>query len=50
VRPDAPTVAYVFGVPGWTKRGLPPIDVLRDKGQLNEFVWRPVERAAVGAA
>lgn len=50
VRPEAPTVAYVFGVPGWTRRSLPPIDVLREKGQLNEFVWRPAEQAVVGAA
>jgi hypothetical protein len=50
VRPQAPTVAYVFGVPGWTKGGLPPVEVLKAKGQLNEFVWRPAERAAVGAA
>jgi len=50
VRPEAPTVAYVFGVPGWTQGGLPPVDVLKAKGQLNEFVWRPAEKAAVGAA
>jgi hypothetical protein len=50
VRPEAPTVSYVFGVPGWTKGGLPPVDVLKAKGQLNEFVWRPAEQAAVGAA
>ena len=50
VRPEAPTVAYVFGVPGWAKGGLPPVDVLKAKGQLNEFVWRPAEQAAVGAA
>jgi hypothetical protein len=50
VRPEAPTVAYVFGVPGWAKGGLPPVEVLKAKGQLNEFVWRPAETAAVGAA
>lgn len=50
VRPEAPTVAYVFGVPGWTQGGLPPVAVLKAKGQLNEFVWRPAETAAVGAA
>jgi hypothetical protein len=50
VRPEAPTVSYVFGVPGWTKGGLPPVETLRAKGQLNEFVWRPAEQAAVGAA
>ena len=50
VRPEAPTVAYVFGVPGWTKGGLPPVETLKAKGQLNEFVWRPAEKAAVGAA
>lgn len=50
VRPEAPTVAYVFGVPGWSQGGLPPVAVLKAKGQLNEFVWRPAETAAVGAA
>jgi hypothetical protein len=50
VRPQAPTVAYVFGVPGWTKGGLPPVETLKAKGQLNELVWRPAEKAAVGAA
>ena len=50
VRPEAPTVSYVFGVPGWAKGGLPPVETLKAKGQLNEFVWRPVEKAAVGAA
>lgn len=50
VRPAAPTVAYVFGVPGWTRGGLPPAETLRAKGQLNEFVWRPADNAAVGAA
>lgn len=50
VRPEAPTVSYVFGVPGWTKSVLPPVETLKAKGQLNEFVWRPAEKAAVGAA
>ncbi|MBC7668749.1 MAG: DUF1131 family protein [Gemmatimonadaceae bacterium] len=50
VRPEAPSVAYVFGAPGWTKGGLPPIETLKAKGQLNEFVWRPADNAAVGAA
>jgi len=50
VRPEAPTVSYVFGVPGWTTGGLPPVETLKAKGQLNEFVWRPAEKAAVGAA
>ena len=50
VRPEAPTVAYVFGVPGWTKGVLPPVETLKAKGQLNEFVWRPADNAAVGAA
>jgi hypothetical protein len=50
VRPEAPTVSYVFGVPGWAKGGLPPVETLKAKGQLNEFVWRPAEKAAVGAA
>ena len=50
VRPEAPTVSYVFGVPGWTGGGLPSVEVLKAKGQLNEFVWRPAEKAAIGAA
>jgi hypothetical protein len=50
VRPEAPTVQYLIGVPGWTKGGLPPVETLNAKGQLNGFVWRPAEVAAVGAA
>ena len=50
VRPEAPTVSYVFGVPGWSQGGLPPVEALKAKGQLNEFVWRPAEQAVVGAA
>jgi hypothetical protein len=50
VRPEAPTVSYVFGVPGWTGGGLPSVEALKAKGQLNEFVWRPAEKAAIGAA
>ncbi|ADG08546.1 DUF1131 domain-containing protein [Caulobacter segnis] len=50
VRPEAATVSYVFGVPGWTKGGVPPEAVLKAKGQLNALVWRPAEGAAVGAA
>ena len=50
VRPDAPQVSYVFGVPGWTKAGLPSEGVLKAKGQLNALIWRPVEGAVVGAA
>ncbi|PVM84939.1 DUF1131 domain-containing protein [Caulobacter radicis] len=50
VRPEAPTVSYVFGVPGWTKGGVPDEATLKAKGQLNEFVWRPAETAQVGAA
>ena len=50
VRPEAPTVAYVFGVPGWTRGGLPPVETLKARAQLNELVWRPAEKAAVGAA
>lgn len=50
VRPEATTVSYVFGVPGWTKGGVPPEAVLKAKGQLNALVWRPAEGAAVGAA
>ncbi|MCY1646111.1 DUF1131 family protein [Caulobacter sp. SL161] len=50
VRPDAPQVSYVFGVPGWTKAGLPPEAFLKAKGQLNALIWRPAEGAVVGAA
>jgi hypothetical protein len=50
VRPEAATVSYVFGVPGWTEGGVPPEAVLKAKGQLNALVWRPAEGAAVGAA
>jgi hypothetical protein len=50
VRPDAPQVSYVFGVPGWTKAGLPSEAALKAKGQLNALIWRPVEGAVVGAA
>lgn len=50
VRPEAATVSYVFGVPGWTKGGVPTEAVLKAKAQLNALVWRPAEGAAVGAA
>ena len=50
VRPDAPQVSYVFGVPGWTKAGLPSEEALKAKGQLNALIWRPAESAVVGAA
>jgi hypothetical protein len=49
-RPEAPNVQYLIGLPGWTKGGLPPVEALNAKGQLNGFVWRPAEVAAVGAA
>ncbi|WP_454713496.1 DUF1131 family protein [Caulobacter segnis] len=49
VHPEAPTVAYVFGVPGYTGKAVPPEATLKAKGQLNEFVWRPAEGAVVGA-
>jgi len=50
VRPEAPTVSYVFGVPGFTGQGVPPEAILKAKGQLNELVWRPAEGANVGSA
>jgi hypothetical protein len=50
VRPDAPTVSYVFGVPGYSGKGLPSEAVLKAKGQLNELVWRPAEGANVASA
>jgi hypothetical protein len=49
VRPEAPTVSYVFGVPGYTGKAVPPEATLKAKGQLNELVWRPSEGAVVGA-
>lgn len=49
VRPEAPTVSYVFGVPGYIGKAVPPETTLKAKGQLNEFVWRPAEGAVVGA-
>jgi hypothetical protein len=30
--PEAPTVSYVFGVPGWTKGGLPPVEDAEGQG------------------
>jgi hypothetical protein len=50
VRPEAPTVSYVFGVPGWTQGGVPPEATLKGKAQLNELIWRPAEGANVGSA
>jgi len=50
VRPEAPNISYLIGVPGWTRGGLPSIEILNAKGQLNGFVWRPIEGAAVGSA
>lgn len=49
VRPEAPTVLYMIGVPGWNKPALPPETALKAKGQLNELIWRPAEGAVVGA-
>lgn len=50
VRPEAPTVLYMIGVPGWNKPAIPPETALKAKGQLNEFIWRPAEGAVVGSA
>ena len=50
VRPEAPTVSYVFGVPGYTGKGLQSEAALKAKGQLNELVWRPAEGANVASA
>ena len=50
VRPEAPTVSYVFGVPGWTRGGVPPEATLKGKAQLNELIWRPADGANVGSA
>lgn len=49
VRPEAPNVAYVFGVPGYTGKAVPTQAMLKAKGQLNGFVWRPAEHAVIGA-
>jgi len=49
VRPEAPNVAYVFGVPGYVGKALPPEAALKAKAQLNAFIWRPAEGAVVGA-
>lgn len=49
VRPEAPNVSYVFGVPGYTGKAVPPEATLKAKGQLNAFIWRPAEGAVVGA-
>nr|WP_295108872.1 DUF1131 family protein [uncultured Caulobacter sp.] len=49
VRPEAPTVSYVFGAPGYVGKAVPPEATLKAKGQLNELVWRPAEGAVVGA-
>lgn len=49
-RPEAPNVQYLIGVPGWTQGGLPTVETLNAKGQLNGLVWRPLEGAAVGSA
>lgn len=50
VRPEAPTVLYMIGVPGWNKPALPSETALKAKGQLNELIWRPSEGAVVGSA
>jgi hypothetical protein len=50
VRPEAPTVFYMIGVPGWNKPALPSETALKAKGQLNELIWRPAEGAVVGSA
>lgn len=49
VRPEAPNVSYVFGVPGYTGKTVPPAPTLKAKGQLNAFIWRPAEGPVVGA-
>ena len=49
VRPEAPNVSYVFGIPGYTGKAVPPEATLKAKGQLNAFIWRPAEGAVVGA-
>ena len=39
-QPGEPVLRYVFGVPGWTTDVLPPLDQLRQKAFLREFVWK----------
>lgn len=40
-RPDAPQIAYVFGVLDWTQPTVPPPEVLAQKAFIREIVWRP---------
>ncbi|MDB5457272.1 MAG: hypothetical protein JWP92_2857 [Caulobacter sp.] len=35
-----PVLRYVFGVPGWTQDVMPPVETLRQKAILSEFVWK----------
>lgn len=39
-QPGEPALRYVFGVPGWTRDGMPSEAVLRDRATLREFLWR----------
>lgn len=40
-RPDAPQIAYVFGVPDWTQPIMPPPAILAEKAFIREIVWTP---------
>ena len=49
-QPGEPVLRYVFGVPGWTQDTLPPVETLRQKAVLREFIWKgggPPARPAV---
>lgn len=41
-RRSAESVAFVFGVPGWTRGDRkPPADLVAQKGFLREIIWTP---------
>jgi hypothetical protein len=39
-QPGEPVLRYVFAVSGWSQDAMPPVEVLRDKGVLRNFIWR----------
>ena len=49
-RPDAPQIAYVFGIPGWTTGGVPPAATLAERAFIREIVWTPPVGATVAPA
>jgi hypothetical protein len=48
-RPEAPHIAYVFGVPGWTQPTMPPLATLAEKAFIREIIWTPPVGAAPAA-